>query len=144
MFDKSIDERLSAWSQHRENLNSCQDPFLETWEFWKTAPYIPYNNKIDAFNPRSWPTPWELIVENKYDDFSKALMIGWSLKFTKRFEKSKIEIKTLVNTQNKCYYNVVCIDDTWAINYNDTGPVPMQEIPEHFYLENLIEVAVSK
>ena len=144
MFNKSIDERLSAWSLHRKNLDDSQDPFMETWEFWKSAPYIPINNKIETFNPASWPTPWELIAENKYDDFSKALMIGWSLKFTNRFKNSKIEIKTLVNRHPSCYYNIVYIDDSWAINYSDNGPVLAQEVPESFYLENYINVGVSK
>jgi hypothetical protein len=144
MFNKSIDERLSAWSLHRKNLDNSQDPFMETWEFWKSAPYIPINNKIEPFNSASWPTPWEFIAENKYDDFSKALMIGWSLKFTNRFKNAKIEIKTLVNTHTSCYYNIVYIDDTWAINYSDNGPVLAKEVPELFYLENYIKVDVPK
>ena len=144
MFEKSIEDRISAWAEHRSNLNTSIDPYTETWEFWKNAPYIPYNKDMDPYNPKSWPTPWEVIVENKYDDFTKALMIARSLKFTKRFEKSKIEIKTLVNNQNKCYYNVVCVDELWAINYNDNGPVELKEIPESFYLENLIEVEIPR
>jgi hypothetical protein len=144
MFEKSIEDRISAWAEHRSNLNISSDPFTETWEFWQKAPYIPYNKDIDPFNPKLWPTPWEIIVENKYDDFTKALMIARSLKFTDRFKNSKIEIKTLVNNQNKCYYNVVCVDDLWAINYNDNGPVKVKEIPEAFYLENLIEVEMPR
>lgn len=144
MFEKSIEDKISAWAEHRNNLNTSTDPFMETWEFWQKAPYVPYNKDIDPFNPSSWPTPWEVIVENKYDDFTKALMIARSLKFTDRFKKSKIEIKTLVNNQNKCYYNVVCVDDLWAINYNDNGPVKVTEIPEAFYLENLIEVEIPR
>lgn len=143
MFEKSIDDRLSAWAEFRANINSSPDPLLDVWELWKLAPYIPYNNKIDPFNRRDWPTPWEILVHNKYDDFTKALMIGWTLKYTSRFKDSKIEIKTLVNNQKNCYYNIVCVDNLWAINYNDNGPVSIEEVPDSFYLENLVEVKAS-
>lgn len=140
MFQKQIDERLSEWATFRRDLNSSAAPFDEVWEFWKPAPYIPYNNKIDPFNIKSWPTPWELIVTNKYDDFTKAVMIGWSLKLTERFQKSRIEIKTLVNDQKTCYYNIVCVDEDIIINYSDNGPIDSKNLPGSFFIENIVEL----
>jgi hypothetical protein len=144
MFEKSVEDRLSAWADHRAELDNSENPLDTTWEFWRQSPYIPYNHNIEPFNPRSWPTPWDIIVENKYDDFTKSLMIAWTLKYTNRFKNSKIEIKTLVNDRKDCYYNVVCVDDEWAINYNDNGPVKVQDIPDSFFLENLIEVEMPR
>lgn len=140
MFNKSVDDRLSLWAEHRRSLNTSDDPLMETWEFWKETPFIPFNKNIDPFNHKSWPTPWEIIVHNKYDDFTKALMIAWSLKYTNKFKKAKIEIKTIVNDSKTCYYNVVCVDNMWAINYSDNGPVPMKDIPDSFFIENQVEV----
>ena len=140
MFHQSVEERLSAWASHRDELDNCDDPLGLTCDFWRFAPFIPYNKDIDPYNQRDWPTPWEIIVENRYDDFTKALMMAWSLKYTKRYKDSKIEIKTLVDSHKNCYYNIVCVDDTWALNYNDNGPEPIENIPESFSLENLIEL----
>ena len=140
MFDQSVDDRLSIWAAHRAELEHCVDPLSLTSDFWRFSPFIPYNKDIDPFNQRDWPSPWEIIVENRYDDFTKALMMAWSLKHTKRYKESKIEIKTLVDCNKNCYYNVVCVDDTWALNYNDNGPEPIENIPESFSLENLIEL----
>ena len=140
MFQKTVDERLSDWATFRKHIDTSQDPFLDVCEFWRTAPYIPYNNNVDPYNQKSWPTPWEVIVRNKYDDFTKALMMAWSLKYTQRYKDSKIEIKTLVDRQKNCYYNIVCVNDTWALNYNDNGPEPVENIPDSFSLENLIEL----
>jgi hypothetical protein len=140
MFEKTVDDRLSAWAQHRLSLENIEDPLTEVWEFWQQAPFIPYNKNIDPFNQRSWPTPWEIIVYNKYDDFTKALMIAWSLKLTKRFQNGHIEIKTLVNDRKTCYYNIVCVEDQWVLNYNDNGPIDIKNLPDSFLLENLIEV----
>lgn len=140
MFNKSIDDRLSLWAEHRQSLNTSDDPLMETWEFWKHTPFIPFNKNIDPFNHKSWPTPWDIIVHNKYDDFTKSLMIAWSLKYTTRFKEAKIEIKTIVNDSKTCYYNVVCVDNKWAINYSDNGPIPITDIPESFFIENQVEV----
>lgn len=140
MFDKSIDDRLSAWAQFRQQLEIEESPFDSVWNFWKDAPFIPYNNAVDPYFQFGWPTPWNIIVHNKYDDFTKALMIGWTLKLTKRFENSLIEIKTLVDREKSLSYNIICIDNEWAINYNDNGPVLMKSIPDWFNIENLIEL----
>lgn len=140
MFQKSIDDRLSEWAAFRKSINTSSSPFEDVWEFWKQAPYIPYNHKIDPFNQRSWPTPWDIIVENKYDDFTKSLMIGWTILLTDRFKGSRVEIKTLVNDQKTCYYNTVCVDNEWVINYNDNSPVPVASIPTSFFIENLVEL----
>lgn len=140
MFNKGIDDRLSEWAAFRTHLNNSSAPFEDVWEFWKQAPYVPYNNKVDPFNQRSWPTPWDMIVYNRYDDFTKAVMIAWSLRLTEKFKQSKIEVKTLVNPQRTCYYNIVCVDDTVVINYSDNGPISVGEVPDSFLLENLIEI----
>lgn len=140
MFDRSIDDRLSAWMWLRSQVNDAPDPLLEVWDFWKRAPFVPYNNKIDPYHQHSWPTPWDIIVENRYDDFTKALMIGWTLKLSERYQNSKIEIRTLVDNTRTRQYNIVCIDDAWTINFNDDGPEIMEKLPQSFLLENLIEL----
>ena len=140
MFEKSIDDRLSSWAQLRRDLESAANPFEMVWNFWKEAPFIPYNNAIDPYFRFSWPTPWDIIVHNKYDDFTKALMIGYSLKLTDRFKNSLIELKTFVDRETLVSYNVICVDNEWAINYKDNGPLPLKNIPETFNLENLVEL----
>jgi hypothetical protein len=140
MFEKNIDDRLSDWAQFRKYIEISENPFIEVWKFWKDAPFIPYNNAIDPYFQFSWPSPWDIIVHNKYDDFTKALMIGYTLKLTKRFEKSLIEIRTLVDKEKLVSYNIICVDNYWAINYNDNGPILLENIPVEFNVENLVEL----
>jgi hypothetical protein len=140
MFNKNIDDRLSSWAELRAQLEKSENPLKDTWEFWKNTPFIPYNNKIDPFHQRSWPSPWEIIVDNKYDDFTKALMIGWTLKLTNRFQNDLIEIKTLVDKKRTAYYNIVYVNNEWVINYSDNGPTSAKDIPDSFSIENLIEL----
>lgn len=139
MFSKDIGQRLEYWLELRKSLESCLDPLETVWDFWHSAPFSPYNNKVDPFYQKNWPTPWEIITDNIYDDFTKALMIGWTLKMTKRYRNSNIEIKTLVDINDR-EYNIVCVDNRWALNFNDNGPINLNELPESFRLENLIEL----
>jgi hypothetical protein len=144
MFNESIDKRLSAWAELRESLSRLEDPLQEVCDFWKKAPFVPYNKNVDPTNQSSWPTPWEIVVANQYDDFTKALMIGWTLKYSKLYEKSTIIIKTLIDTNKKTVYNVVCVDNSWVINYVDNSPVLIENLPESFLLENIIELEISR
>lgn len=141
MFEKNIDERLSVWAQFRKTIETSNTPFEDVWNFWKDAPFIPYNNAVDPYFQFGWPTPWDIIVHNKYDDFTKALMIGWTLKLTERFKNSLIEIRTLVDREKLTSYNIVCINNEWAINYNDNKPILAKNIPDKFNLENLVELS---
>lgn len=141
MFNQPVDIRLTEWIEHRKELDRSTDPLQDVWDFWNQAPFIPHNRNIDPYYQKSWPTPWEIIETNKYDDFTKALMISWTLKLTKKFKDSKIEIKTLVDSNRTREYNVIYIDDTWAINYNDNGPISASAINDEFKLENIVEVA---
>jgi hypothetical protein len=121
-------------------LDQSSTPLEDVWEFWKQAPYIPYNKKVDPHYQQSWPSPWEIIVDNRYDDFTKAVMIAWTLRLTKRFRYNKIEIKTYLDKAKNAVYNVVCVDEEWLINYKDNGPVLVKNLPDSFFLENIIEL----
>lgn len=144
MFKESIDDRLSLWYDHRKQIDVSDNPLQMVCDFWHHAPFIPYNKNVDPHFQRNWPTPWEILVENKYDDFTKALMIGWTLKLSKRFQDSKIEVRTLVDSKESREYNVVYINDKWVLNFNDSGPVEATEISEQFRLENLVEVSTPR
>lgn len=144
MFNRSIEDRLSAWYELRQELETCQDPLLKVWNFWKDAPFIPYNRKVDPYNQYNWPTPWEIIVENKYDDFTKSLMIGWSLKSTNKFRHSDVELKTFLDNVKKLNYNIICVDNKWAINCDSEVPILINSLPESFSLENIIEVKAPR
>jgi hypothetical protein len=140
MFRKSPDERLSAWTEFRQFLNTSVFPLQELADFWANAPYVPYNKNVDPYNEYSWPTPWEIIVENKYDDFTRALMMAWTLKLTDKFKNSIIEIKTYTDSERQKQYNMVFIDNKDVVNYRDNEVVKAENVPESFRLDFLVEV----
>jgi hypothetical protein len=137
MFTLSPDDRISCWVNLRTQLETCEKPFQDIIDFWHNAPYVPYNRSVDQYNQRSWPTPWEIINKNQYDDFTKALMIGYTIKFTNRFKNSVINIQTLIDTDRKSCYNIVSIDEEWVLNFKDNEPVLLKDIPDSFLVENI-------
>ena len=144
MFDKNIEQRLSLWYNFRSSLNSDLEPLESVWNFWKSAPFVPYNHKIDHYDNSKWPTPWEILVDNKYDDFTKALMIGWTLKFSQRYKNNLIELRLLVDNTKNTYYNVIAVDNEWLINYSDNGPIKLDLLPKTIFIEYLIELTVPR
>jgi len=140
MFRLSPDDRISAWASLRAQLEDCEDPFQKVQDFWKAAPYVPYNHHVDRYNQTSWPTPWEIIVENRYDDFTKALMMAYSLKFTNRFKNSVIQIRSLLDSSTRQCYNIICVDEEWVLNYSDDHPVAIDSISNSFSIENIMDV----
>jgi hypothetical protein len=140
MFSKQVDDRLSAWSELRKQIDNSTDPFQDLINFWSTTPFTAHNHLIDPYYPASWPTPWEIIVENKYDDFTKAVMIGYTLLLTNKYQNSSISIKTFIDDELNRLYNVVVVDEKWAINYFDNQVVTINNIPSLYRLENLVEL----
>lgn len=143
MFKLSSDDRISSWVNLRTQLETCNSPFQTVIDFWRDTPYVPYNRSVDQYNPKSWPTPWEIIDENQYDDFTKALMIGYTIKFTNRFKNSVIIVRTLIDKDKKTCYNVVSIDEEWVLNFKDNEPMLFKNIPDSFSVENIIELSSS-
>jgi hypothetical protein len=140
MFDLNEDDRLSAWSNLRKLISESTDPLKDLVDFWAETPFVAHNHHIDPYYQASWPTPWEIIIENRYDDFTKAVMMGYTLLLTEKFKNSDVQIKTLVDTTGKRLYNVVCVDDKWALNYDDLQVLMMENIPTLYRLENLIQL----
>jgi hypothetical protein len=143
MFDKNPDERLSLWSAFRKKLEEDSSPLESTAIFWAGAPLIIHNYKIDPYNYKSWPTPWEIIVDNRYDDFTLALMMAYTLKLTNRFKNNQIQVKTMVDYSRTKLYNLVFIDNN-VLNYQKEKIVNALEIDETLYLENQIDIVFPR
>jgi hypothetical protein len=144
MFSQSPDERLSQWRAFRDSIELSDTPLLDVIEFWAPAPYVAYNHNVDPYNRHSWPSPWEIIVQNKYDDFTKALMIAYTLKYTDKFGNTEIQVKTLVDNARKSVYNVVSVDDKWVLNFQENAPIEAANLPGDFRLENLVVIERPK
>ena len=67
-------------------------------------------------------------------------MIGYTIKLTDQFKDSQIEIRTMVDSSRTRLYNLVYVDNQYVLNYQQDSVSLVQEIPEAFFLENLVEL----
>jgi hypothetical protein len=136
-----VEDRITAWAEFRHSLDISTDPLKDIADFWSEIKLVPFNKSVDPYNHFSWPSPWQIIADNLYDDLTVALMIGYTIKLTNRFKNSRVEIRSLVDSNRKQLYNLVYIDDEYVLNYLKSQVIEAQDIPESFFLENLVELA---
>ena len=144
MFKESVDARLSDWANLRKKIETAKDPYRVLIEFWKQAPLIVHNHKVDPYDFKSWPTPWEILAENKYDDFTLALMMAYSLKLTERFRKDSVKIKTMVDYSKTKLYNLVFVNEDKVLNYVQDTSISPVDIDSQLYIENIVDVTFPR
>lgn len=101
MFDLSGNERLIEWRKIRNTINDTDDPYQFVLEVWKKAPLV--NQYLDPAQPDSWPDPWHLILDNRYDDLALSLGIVYTLGLSERFMLDQIEIYMSISEENNFF-----------------------------------------
>ena len=79
VFILDYQSRLRAWHELRENLkNSTTEQIcIEVDHFWQQCPQVPhYLHPIDI---NDWPNPWELLADNNYCPYARALGMIYTL-----------------------------------------------------------------
>ena len=137
-LDTSVDQRITLWREFRNTLEGCKDPYTETLKFWQQAPVT--EKYLNQYNSQEWPTPWELLKENRYCPVAIPLMIGWTLKLTTKFTKVPVLIKISIDHKTKRYYNLVEVENT-IINYEHNSIVISSELPNSVVCQEVVELS---
>lgn len=116
MFDLHDQQRLLAWRQFRDGLETSTTPLETTSEFWAAAPFV--EKYLDDSNFDSWPGAWELILEGKFDNLGIALGIFYTLSLTNRFMNSPIGVYRATPHDNQTVYYVVIVEEQWVLNWS--------------------------
>lgn len=140
MLAKTPEERLSQWRSLRLDLEQDPDALDAVCRFWSEVSIIPFNHRIDHYNQRSWPTPWEILVENKYDDFTLAVMMAQTVKMTTKFANTTVDVRTMVDHNRTKLYNLVYVDESFVLNFEKNRAILAQDVPDSFLLENLVVI----
>jgi len=127
IFAKNYDDRLATWRDYRASLEDASDPIQEVIDLYNSAPMCSIHT--DPWSPEMWPTPWELLEENKYCEFCKVLGMCYSLQLTERFSAYDFEIHIGVDTV-KTDYQYLLIVDNKVINYDTNRYIAIDELPE--------------
>ena len=127
MFNLYGNERLTSWKQFRDTLEISTSPFEDVAELWSHAPFV--SAFINPHNPESWPDPWHLIIDGKFDDLAIVLGMLYTLKLTKRFADAEFVIH-MDELKNKTPTYWLVINGKYVLNYHFKEVVSLENLPK--------------
>lgn len=79
IFQLSYEHRLKYWHELRTQLEShdTKTKCIDIDNFWQSCPIV--NHYLHTDFMHEWPDPWELIVENNYCPYARALGMIYTL-----------------------------------------------------------------
>ena len=126
MFDLNETNKLQQWKNFRNSLEVSSTAFEDVAQFWSRAPFV--SNYLDPFDSKSWPDPWQLIINNKFDDLGIVLGMCYTLQLTERFKGNKFEIHMSMFQLKKDWRYMLLIDDNTVLNWNYGSVTNFNEI----------------
>jgi len=137
MFDKKFEDRLKLWHDFRASLSNDIDPVQSAIDFWSDAPESSRN--IDPYDESTWPSPWEMIQENSYCEYTKILAVAYTLKLTDRFNDWQPVFKVgLDKRHSRLYY--MCIIDDYVLGFDPEKSVHIKELPRSIHIQKTIQL----
>ena len=114
MFDRHGTQRLTAWKEFRDSLETSDTPLEDVAMLWSQAPFVsPY---LNPGNPSEWPDPWHLVLDLRLDDLAIALGMLYTIKLTQRFMGSVCEIHTSMFHNDKHPRYCLIVDNKSVLN----------------------------
>lgn len=136
MFDKTYEQRLTIWRDFRLSLEESETPYEDVVEFYRRAPTMSLH--IDVTDKKSWPSPWELLSDNCYCDFSIVLGMAYSLQLTERFKGKNLEIHIGIDSASAESYHVLVLDNH-VLGFNNSC-IEINNLPQDFVIEKICNI----
>ena len=115
MFDRHGTQRLTAWKEFRDSLETSDTPLEDVAMLWSQAPFVsPY---LNPDNPAEWPDPWHLVLDLRLDDLAIALGMLYTIKLTQRFKGTVCEIHTSMLEHDKHPRYCLVVDNKSVLNF---------------------------
>jgi len=127
MFYKQYEDRLQEWRDFRVTLETAEDPLQAAIDQYAQAPTV--RIQTDPWDQDTWPSPWELILENQYCEFCKLLGICYSLQLTDKFSASTFEIHIEVDREEGRNYYLLYVDHQ-VIGYDERSYIHRTDLPK--------------
>jgi hypothetical protein len=117
MWDTSIQDRLSIWFSFRRRLNRLpfEQAVQEVNAFWQRAPISNQYYCCDMIN--DWPDPWQLLVDNTYDNIARGLGMLYTITLTKH--NPDVEFLCIRSKEKSCEEALVWINQgKYVLNWD--------------------------
>lgn len=129
MWTSRSEDRLKEWKEFRKVIGAL--PFDEavtrTVNLWSYAPFV--NHYLDHCDVADWPTPWELLSDNNYDDLAKAVGMLYTLYLSSHGKDHTFKILKATASTGLETYNLVSIDDEkYVLNYTFNEVITKEQL----------------
>jgi len=115
VFDRHGTQRLTAWKEFRDSLETSDTPLEDVAMLWSQAPFVsPY---LNPETPDEWPDPWHLILDLHLDDLAITLGMLYTIKLTQRFKDTSCDIHTSKFETDKHPRYCLIIDNKSVLNF---------------------------
>jgi len=141
MFDKNKEDRLRAWAEFRNTLETSSNPIQDTIDLYAKAPLVAI--QVDPYNQSSWPDPWTLLYENQYCDFAKILGIAGTLKLTDRFTDEPMMIHIYTDREQSQVKYLLVVQDV-VVGYDMNKTVDISQISSILEFDMSFEYTLSR
>lgn len=125
MFDLYGNERLICWKKFRNHLEDSPAALEECIRWWSKAPFVsPYLNPLDS---KSWPDPWHLVLDAKFDNLAIILGMLYTLQLTDRFKHDQFKIYMRHEDHDMPYVLSVgekCVVDLYNVEIENENTLP--------------------
>jgi len=111
MWTLRSDDRLHEWKLFRSSLDALtfEQALQKTVSLWSFAPIVAHY--LDRIDPACWPTPWELVSENNFDDIGKAVGMIYTLSLSSHRKNHSFQLLSASTNSGLENYNLVSIDE---------------------------------
>jgi hypothetical protein len=113
-FSTGPKERLALWRNFRKSLKdeSLERSLEMTSNWWSFAPISA--NVFDAYDPNTWPKPWDLIWNGEYDENNIALGMAYTLHLG---DVAECELAMVQDKKDNVARLVAIVGEQYVLNY---------------------------
>ena len=127
VFDVYGNDRLVAWKEFRDSLETSEHPLEDVAKLWSLAPFV--SAYLDPQNPAEWPDPWHLIIDLRLDNLAIALGMLYTIKLTQRFIDTKCEIHMSMLSNNEPTYLLI-VDEKHVLNFEYRTVIDIKDLKD--------------
>lgn len=113
-------QTIQSWRNLRGQLTEDKtdlDHLRLVVDFWARAPIVaPY---LDWDHPDTWPDPWELVSERKFDPSAIALGMEYSLMLSEdgRWTSDRLQLSLVCSANKSRQHLILIVDSSHVLNY---------------------------
>lgn len=137
MFNLPYEEKINAWRCLRLSLEKCADPIQTVVDFGNSAPLV--EREVNPWNQQEFPSPWELIQQNRYTEFCRILLICYTLQLTDRFSTEHFEIHICTDADSSEQMHLLRVGNL-IIGYDNSCAILYQNLPDTVLSQRIYEM----